>query len=209
MPQDLLRVLIADDHPIIFNGLRAMPLEQHGLVIVGTAHSIAEVTAILRQTAIDVLILDLSGMGGSPLALVSQLRQEHPELRIIVFSSSIDLAPELLRRGVAGYVAKEERIDELIAAMTATNDEPYLSPIVREYLAQTQSKQPISPRELLTLKLIARGLNTIAIAEQMDVHPSTVQNHITALRRKTGCSQRTQLADYYRRGYGEDDADAA
>jgi DNA-binding NarL/FixJ family response regulator len=207
MPQDRIRVLIADDHPIIFNGLRAMPLEAQGLAIVGMAHSIAEVTAVLRQTAIDVLILDLSGMGGSPLALVRQLRQEQPELRIVVFSSSIDMAPELLRRGVAGYVAKEERIDELIAAMTAITSEPYLSPIVRAYLAQTQSRQPISPRELLALKLLVQGLTTIEIAEQMDVDPSTVQNHITALRRKTGCSQRIQLADYYRRAYGAADAD--
>ncbi len=119
-----------------------------------------------------------------------------------ILSSSIDLAPELLRLGVSGYVAKEERLEELITAIGASTRSPYQSPIVHDYLAQTQSSRPVSPRELVTLKLLAQGLTTIQIAEQMDVDPCTVQNHITALRRKTGCSQRTQLVAWYRRAYG-------
>jgi DNA-binding NarL/FixJ family response regulator len=80
-----------------------------------------------------------------------------------------------------------------------------LSPIVADYVAQTRSQRSqyhLAPQELSVLKLLARGLGTYAIAVQLGIDPRSAQNHITTLRRKTNCAERTQLVDWYQRMYG-------
>jgi DNA-binding NarL/FixJ family response regulator len=79
---------------------------------------------------------------------------------------------------------------------------------VVEYVTQTTMRRlqhHLAPKELNVLKLLAQGLGTIAIAEQLGIDPRSVQNYITALRRKLGCAERTQLVDWYKRMYGEED----
>lgn len=200
-----LRVILADDHPIILDGLTTILSAASTIQVVGTGRSFNDVIDLLDRTGADVLVLDLSGMGGSPLTLINRLQREHPELAIIVYSSSVDLAPELLAAGVRGYIAKEDLTDQLVAAVQAAHSgQPHMSPVVREYLQATELRQPQhpSPKEISVLKLLAQGMGTVDIAEQLGIDPRSVQNYITALRRKTGCAERTQLVDWYRRMYG-------
>lgn len=203
MENRIIRVIVADDHPVVLDGLQALLAQAPQIQTVGTARSFDQVATLVEQLEADVLILDLGGMGGSTFALMSRLRREHPELAVLVFSSNLDLAPELLNAGAKGYITKEELIAELIEAIsTVAEGEPFLSPIVREFLEHTQPETTISPKELIALKLLAQGNTTLEIAEQMGIDPRSVQNHITTLRRKTGCAQRTQLVEWYRRSYG-------
>jgi two-component system, NarL family, nitrate/nitrite response regulator NarL len=206
MPSESIRVVIADDHPIVLDGLTVILAAAPWIQLVGVARSFSEMISLLDTVPTDMLVLDLGGMGGSPLIFVNRMQRVYPDIRIIVFSSSVDLAPELVQAGVRGYITKEDLSQQLVAAIRAVRSgQRYFSQVVQDYLLQatTLHKQHhISPKELSVLKLLAQGLGTIAIAEQLGIDPRSVQNHITTLRRKIGCAERTQLVDWYRRMYG-------
>lgn len=205
-----IRVIIADDHPIVREGLHAILAADPQVQIAGVAINFTEVRDLLERVAADVLVLDLGGMGGAPLTLVTRIQREYPNVAIVVFSSSVDLAPELLQAGVCGYVVKEELSAQLLTAIRAAwAGQRFLSPVVEEYVKQTTNRRlqhQLAPKELNVLKLLAHGLGTIAIAEQLGIDPRSVQNYITTLRRKIGCNERTQLVDWYKRMYGGDGA---
>lgn len=200
-----IRLLIADNHPIVHSGLSDVLREAPHISVVGTPTSFAEVLEQLTRTEADVLVLDLSGMGEPALTMISRLRRAHPRLRVIIFSSSVDLAQELLQAGALGYVVKEELNDHMIRAIqAAADDEPYISPMVEEYLARAsylRGESQLRPQELSVLRLLVGGMGTVQIAEALGIDPRSVQNYITRLRRKTGCAQRTQLVAWYERRY--------
>lgn len=200
----MIRVVVADDHPIIIDGVQNLLAQHPEIGLVGRAHSFETVAEVLDQTNPDVLILDVSGMGGSVLSLMNRLQREYAQLAIVIFSSMVDLAPELLDAGARGYVTKDELSRELVKAIkVVARGELFVSPVVTKYLEQATQQAPLSPKELVALKLLAQGLGTVQIAEQMGVNVHTAQNYITILRRKTGCMQRTQLVEWYRRVYGQ------
>ena len=205
-----IRVIIADDHPIVREGLQTILGMSPHVHLVGVASSFAEVVALLGTVPAHVLVLDLGGMIGAPLTLVSRVQREYPHVAIVVFSSSVDLAPELLQAGVCGYVVKEELSAQLLTAIHAARaGQRFLSPVVEEYITQTTNgrlQHHLAPKELNVLKLLAQGLGTVAIAEQLGIDPRSAQNYITTLRRKTGCAERTQLVDWYKRMYGGEGA---
>jgi DNA-binding NarL/FixJ family response regulator len=198
-----IRIILADDHPVILKGIRMQLAELDDMAVVADARSFASVLPILAAHEADVLILDVGNMGGSPISLLSRLAREYPQLKIVIFSSTIDLAPELLDAGAHGYVAKEDLVRELVEAIRAVAEgTPYLSETVKAYFERRSAPLRIlSPKELTVLKLLALGHATNTIAEHMGIDPRTVQNHITRLRDKTGCVQRTQLVDWYRMMY--------
>jgi DNA-binding NarL/FixJ family response regulator len=205
-----IRVIIADDHPIVREGLQTSLGASPQIHIVGVATRFAEVVALLETVQAHVLVLDLGGMAGAPLTLVARVRREYPHVTIVVFSSSVDLAPELLQAGVRGYVVKEELSAQLLTAIHAARaGQRFLSSVVEEYVTQTTNgrrEHQLAPKELNVLKLLAQGLGTSAIAEQLAIDPRSVQNYITTLRRKIGCEERTQLVDWYKRMYGGEGA---
>lgn len=196
------RILIGDDHPIVREALCSLLARSEQFIVVATARSFPEVVAVARRHPADVLILDLGNMDGSPLAVIQCLQHDCPELKVIIFSSTIDLAPELFDAGAAGYVAKEELPSVLVEAITAVAaGQLFRSPFVAEYLAQSSKETSLTAKEALSLKLLAQGLTTQEIAAYMRIDPRSVQNYITSVLRKTGCKQRTQLIDWYRRTY--------
>ena len=212
MPSQPIRVMIADDHPIVREGLQTSLAKSPHVQVVGIATSFVEVVDLLASVQVHVLVLDLGGMAGAPLTLVTRVRREHPEIAIVVFSSSVDLAPELLQAGVCGYVVKEELSAQLIDAIHAARaGQRFLSPVVEEYVIQSTNgrrEHQLAPKELHVLKLLAQGLGTVAIAEQLGIDPRSVQNYITTLRRKIGCAERIQLVDWYNRMYGVEEVGA-
>jgi len=108
MPPTSIRVVIADDHPIVLDGLTVILAAAPSIQLVGVARSFNELISLLDSISTDMLVLDLGGMGGSPLTLVTRIQRVYPGIRIIVFSSSVDLAPELIQAGVRGYITKED-----------------------------------------------------------------------------------------------------
>jgi len=199
---DPIRVVIADDHPVIVDGLQKLLGTTAPMHLVGTARSFAEVAELLTRVQTDVLLLDLNDMGGSALAMMSRMRREHPQVSIVIYSSMVDFAPEMFEAGARGYVTKDELIRVVEQAIIAVaHCELFVSPLVGEYLDQSTKLTNLTGKEQIAIKLLAQGLSTAEIAEQMGVNLHTAQNHITALRRKTGCMQRTRLVDWYHQVY--------
>lgn len=208
MPTPPIRVAIADDHPIVREGLRALLSRDPRVTVAAEATSFAEALQIASDTPIDVLVLDLHGMRGTPASTIARIRREHPETRVVVFSSIVDLAPEMLQAGASSYIVKEDLSDHLVSAViAASRDGRVLSKSVTMYLQQIESvpsQQRVAPKELTVLKYLARGLSTAEIAQEMGINTNTVQNHILSVRRKTSCVERTELVDWYRRVYARE-----
>lgn len=205
MDASTIQVIIADDHPVIHHGIEGILFADRRFAIVGTATSFAALLDQLDQNPAHVVILDLNEMGAGPLVMVRTLRERYPQTELLVFSSSIALAPELLAAGVRGYVVKEELLTHLPAAIQAVAaGQVYLSPLVQEHQERAsylQQQVSLLPQELRVLKLVAEGMKTREIADNLNIDPRTAQNYITNLYQKTGCETRAQLAIWYRQRF--------
>jgi DNA-binding NarL/FixJ family response regulator len=197
-----LQVVIADDHPVIQSGLEAQFRDDPEIQIVGSIAQFADLLDQLHRSPIDVLVLDLRGMGEAPITMVIQLRRAFPNLAIVVFSSAVDMAPELLQHGALGYVVKDEQLNHLRQAILAAHRGiRYLSPSVAAYIEQRHllsQETQLRPRELRVLQLLDEHASTEQIATELQIDPRTVQNYISELLHKTGCEGRFQLAGWYR-----------
>jgi len=201
-PNVAIRVMVADDHPIIHTGLDGLFFADARITIVGIATDFASLLAKLANTPIDVLILDLMNMGAGPITMVRELRSQYPDIRILIFSSSIALASELLSAGARGYVVKEEKLNHLPAAIRAVAaGQSYLSPLVQEHQERVTVALggcDLLPQEERVLKLIAHGSTTKAVAANLNIDPRTALNYVRDLYAKTGCEDRSQLVIWYR-----------
>ncbi len=200
-----INVLIADDHEAVREGLIKILERDLRIRIIVAVENVQQMMHELGQHRVDVLVLDLGNMGMSPLMMVERVRYTYPHIAIVVYSSSIDFVPEMLRAGVKGYVAKEEMSEHLVLALHSVYaGHTFLSPAAQAYLdrAQVQSaKHRLTPTEVNVVKLLVRGLSTNEIADHLSIDRRTVYHHIAHVRTKTGCS-RTQLVNWYQQVYG-------
>ena len=197
-----IRVVVADDHPIVCDGVQAALATDSSVQVVATATSFQELARLLRVVAADVLLLDLSGMGGPPLPTVIALKRDYPHLAIVIFSGTVVRVRAMIKAGVLGYVAKEELRDQVLQAVHAVAlGQQFLSPRAQEYFVRfkLEGKQMgLAPQEVQVLTLLAQGMSTVEIAGELVLDPRTVQHYIGVLMRKTGCSERVQLVNWYR-----------
>jgi DNA-binding NarL/FixJ family response regulator len=205
----LIRVIIADDHALLRKGVRAALDPEPAVTIVGEVKSFRELISLLEHVSADVVLLDLGRMGASPVTAVSSLVRAYPQLAIIILSSHLGGAEELLRLGVRGYVAKEDVEEDVITAIhSVMNGKPFLSPAVINYMelaGGVRKGSGLTLREWDVLRLIAEGLGTDEIATQLGLAYQTVGNYVSSLYDKTGCTERTQLVEWYRRMSGLDE----
>src|SRR3712207_807569 len=115
MAREAIRVIMADDHPPILDGMTAYLTTDSQLQVVAVARSFPDLMQVLRTTRADVLVLDVGGMGGSPFPVLDRIKREYPQLAVIVFSSSVDLVRNMLKAGVKGYVVKEDLSTQLVS----------------------------------------------------------------------------------------------
>ncbi|MDP9314147.1 MAG: response regulator transcription factor [Chloroflexota bacterium] len=196
-----IKIVIADDHPIVRRGVMAALAQDPQMIVAAVVGNMHDLARTLDRESVNVVILDVKGMGGPVLSLVERLAREQPRLAIIGFSSSVALAPEFLRAGARGYVAKEDVDEHLVVAIHTTHcGGLFLSPVADEYVAccgLTVDQFKLTPSELSVLKLNAEGCDTAEIATQLGLSEKTVRNYFRECYRKTGCTNRTQLATWY------------
>lgn len=198
-----IRVVVADDHPVLVAGIKNVLETLPAIAVVGVAGSFDEVPSVLKATDPDVLILDISGMGDSVMGLMQRLRRDFPGVGVVIFSTHLSYAAELMDLGVRGYVTKTEMSSDLLSIVTAVaHGDIACSPIVVKHLEQTKADLPLSPREHLAIKLYIQGLETPDIAREMSIKPHSIQNLFNSMFEKTGCSSRRQLVAWYLRVYG-------
>jgi DNA-binding NarL/FixJ family response regulator len=211
-----IRVLVADDHPLVRQGLRAYLSLQPDLEVVGEATGGDE--AILRARALgpDVILMDLLMPGLDGVEAMRRLGEEAPASRVVVVTSASDEDHVLaaMRAGASGYVLKDAPPADVVAAVRRAVEggaviDPNVAPVLLREARREHAPDPLetlTPREREVLALVARGLPNKAIATELGVAEKTVKSHVSNVLRKLGVHDRTQAALLAARaGLGQDD----
>jgi two-component system, NarL family, response regulator LiaR len=197
----LIRVLIADDHAVVRQGLRTFLDLQDDIEVIGEAGDGAEALAAIERDPPDVVLMDLVMPGVDGIEALRRLRSSAPTTRAIVLSSFIDddkLFPAV-RAGAAGYLLKDVQPQELVAAIRTVNDggsllHPVVAARLMEELAGSAPLEQLTAREREVLVLIGRGLANKLIARELGIAEKTVKAHVSSVLSKLGLTDRTQAA---------------
>lgn len=203
-----IRVLLADDHPLIREGIGNTLLKNESLSLAGVATNGYEIAELAAELQPDVLLLDLHMPGPPPLETVSALRKDYPRTRVLVLSAYDDLVSvrALLRAGVSGYVLKDEAIETLVQAInTVVRGGIWFSQAVAQQLAQPVNVPEFTERELDVLNILARGASNDRIANILMVTERTVRFHLKNIYRKIDVHSRGEAIVWaVRAGYGKE-----
>jgi two-component system, NarL family, response regulator LiaR len=200
-----ITVLVADDHPVVREGLRTFLALQPDLDVVGEAADGEEAVTKVRELLPDVVVLDLVMPKVDGIEAIRRIRDVSPSTRVLVLTSFLDdekVFPAV-KAGAAGYMLKDVEPGELANAIRkVTEGEALLHPSVAAMLMQELAARDRSPaaelteRELDVLRLLARGLSNKAIALELHVSEKTVKTHVSNILAKLHLADRTQAALY-------------
>ena len=201
-----MRVLIADDHPVVRRGLRQMLDAERDLDVVLEAKDGHEVIEQSARVAWDVAVLDYNMPGKGGIELVKELRRRYPERPVLVLSMYPEdrYALRLLKAGAAGYLNKESAADELVGALRkVAGGGRYVSAALGEKLAQAMAGdgdepayEKLSDREYQIMWLIASGKTVGEIARQLFLSPNTVSTYRTRIFGKLAVKNNSELMRY-------------
>lgn len=202
----MIRLVIADDHSIIREGVKQILCAASDLMIVGEAQNGHEVLQHVRALDFDVLLLDLSMPGRSGIELIKQVHDEKPRLRILVFSMHQEhqYAVRAIKSGAAGYLTKDSGSAQLLTAIRkVANGGAFISSDVAEQFAlgaMPDINQPphhaLSDREFQVLQLLLSGDTVSDIARQLNLSVKTVSTHKSHLMQKMSIRNQTELIRY-------------
>ena len=207
----MTRILIADDHAIVRAGLRALIHAEPGLNLVGEAAGGYEAIDLVEKNRPDVLVLDLSMPDLDGISVTRNLKQQYPDLLILILTLHEDeaLLKEAIKAGASGYILKRAAEAELISAIqTIQRGDLYVDPsMVRVLLGEPQhvttqssiSAEVLTPREIEILRLIVEGYTNRQIGEQLSISVRTVEGHRANVSAKLGLHSRVELVRYARK----------
>ncbi len=202
-----IRVLIADDHPLIREGLRGLLAAEPDLELVGEAADGSEAVEKTNQLRPDVVLLDLLMPVKSGIEAIIEIKEKDPAARILVLTSFADdeqVFPAL-RAGALGYLLKDSSPQDLLRAIRSVyRGESSLHPAIARRLVlqfsqpavDSTPENPLTQREVEVLKLVAEGLSNQNIADELFVSERTVGKHVGNILEKLHLANRTQAALY-------------
>jgi len=208
----MTRILLADDHAMVRRGLRLVLDSEPDLEVVAEAGDGAEAVEKALGDSVDLAVLDVTMPRLTGIQAAGELHRRKPEVRTLILSlhDNEQYFFEALKAGAAGYVLKSSADRDLVeACRAAMRGEPFLYPgavtaLIRDFLAREDSGgelEPLTPRELEILKLIAEAHSTREIAEVLVISPKTVERHRANILGKLGMRDRVELTRYaIRRG---------
>jgi DNA-binding NarL/FixJ family response regulator len=205
----MVTLLLADDHRVVRQGLRALLTALADVRLVGEAGDGLEAARLAERLRPDVLLADLRMPGLDGLEVARRVARSCPGTRVVILSMYADVGyvRAALRAGVAGYVLKESGLDELARAIRAAADgERYVSPSLRGEEAAARERQAegeaadsyeaLTEREREVLRLTAEGCSGGEVAERLFISPRTVESHRASLMRKLGVRNQKELIRY-------------
>jgi DNA-binding NarL/FixJ family response regulator len=213
-----VRILLADDHAMVRRGLRHVLDAEHDLTVVAEAGDGAEAVRLTSESPVDLAVLDVAMPRMTGLQAAAELSRSRPALRLLMISmhDNEQYLYEALKAGASGYVLKSAADRDLVEACRATmRGEPFLYPaavttLVRDFLARARDGvadeplNPLTPRELEVLKLIAEAHTSDQIALELGISRRTVDRHRENILAKLGMRDRVELTRYaIRRGLVE------
>jgi DNA-binding NarL/FixJ family response regulator len=198
-----LKVLIADDHPLIVLGIRRTLDADDEIEVVGEAHSGAEVLALIERRRPDLVLLDLRMPGTVGTSCIEQITESWPGVKIVVLSACDDRASidAALRAGASAYIVKSVKPVDIASVLRQTKGGAVFSaPSMSAGAMPAQAPAPSGPmlteREAAILTAVASGLTTKAISQELWVSEHTVKFHLTNIYRKLGVTNRTSAVRY-------------
>ena len=192
-----VRLLIADDHPIVRAGFEGMLAEKPDLEVVGEAGNGEEAVRLADQLRPDVVLMDLRMPEVDGVEAIGRIKEEHPHVHILVLTT-YDSDADILRAieaGATGYLLKDTPREELFRAIrAAARGEPVLAPSVTARLmqrAKSPSQAALSGREIEVLELVARGRSNRELAKDLHLSEATVKSHLIHIFDKLSVADRT------------------
>ena len=202
----MIRVLIADDHPIVRAGLRRIAEEDRSISVTAEACNGDEALAAMRKTAVDVVLLDVSMPGTLFTETLARMREDHPTVRVLVLSAHAEdqWAVRALRAGASGYLTKDHSPEQLVEAVKRVHrGGRYVSPTLAERLAiilgPDSSGVPhelLSDREFEVLRRLGAGRSVKEVAVEMRLSPKTVSTYRTRLLEKMRLASTADMVRY-------------
>lgn len=202
-----IKVLLADDHQIVRQGMRVLLNTQADIEVVGEASDGYELLELVNKLAPQVVITDIAMPNLNGMEAARQIHRHHPEVSLIILSmhSASSYVIRTLRSGALGYLLKDDDFTEVIQAIhTVVRGQRYLSPQVKESVLDllTEGQPPVEPENILTererevLQLIAEGLTSPQIAEKLTISIRTAEKHRANLRAKLNLTSQADLVHF-------------
>ncbi|MBI4786834.1 MAG: response regulator transcription factor [Chloroflexi bacterium] len=205
-----IRVLVADDHTIVREGVRLLLDAQPDIEVVGEAADGQQALAQVRALGPEVVLMDIAMPGLNGLEATRTIKHEFPHIHVIALTmyESDEYFFQVLNAGASGYVLKKAASADLVGAIRAVHaGDVFLYPsvarrLVADYLTRVKSGEEqssydgLTAREREVLKLIAEGHTNQAIAEKLVISPSTVQTHRTRIMQRLNLHSRAELIHY-------------
>jgi two-component system invasion response regulator UvrY len=202
----MIRILVADDHAVVREGVKQIVAETPGMVVVDEASSTRELVQKVLTQGVDVIVLDVSMPGGDALDIVRHLKKQRPTLQVLVFSvhSEEQYAVRFLKAGASGYLTKDRAPEELVEAIhRVSRGAMYITSSVGEKLAwelATGARKPrheaLSNREYEIFRRIALGKTVGEIGEDLSLSPKTISTYRTRVLRKMRMRTNAELMRY-------------
>lgn len=202
-----IKVLLADDHTLIRDGIRRILSLEPGFQVVGEAASGQEAVRLAGELSPDVILMDINMPGMNGIEASRQIKRDYADIEIIALTIHDDeeYICELVRAGVSAYLLKDVSADKLIFTIRQVfSGEPVFDPAVTRKLlgefrrlnGEHKDLPKLSFRELEVLEHAAKGENNKEIAEKLFISEKTVKNHLTSIFRKINVKDRTQAVLY-------------
>jgi DNA-binding NarL/FixJ family response regulator len=202
----MIKLLMADDHTVVREGLKQIVADTNDIVVTGEASDGREVLAKVSKEDYDVVILDISMPGPGGLEILKQLKRENPELPILILSiyPEEQYATRALKAGASGYLTKESAPDELIMAIqTAYNGKKYVSSFLAEKLAhdleidtEILRHEKLSDREFQIMIMISEGKRLKDIAMELYLSDKTITTYRSRILEKMRMKNNSELTRY-------------
>lgn len=214
---ETIRILIADDHAVVREGLRLLISSEPGMEVIGQAADGVEAVQMAQKLTPDVILLDLVMPNKDGIQAITEIKHQNPEARILVLTSFAedDKVFPAIKAGALGYLLKDSSPQELLQAIRDTRQgESSLHPAIARKLIKEinrpaadlpPAEKSLTEREVEVLKLVAQGLSNQEIADRLIISERTVRTHVGNILDKLHLANRTQAALYaFREGLADD-----
>lgn len=197
----VIRVALADDHPLIRLGIRTALAEIDGIELVGEATTGEAVLTLCQEQYPDILLLDLNMPGPTPRETLLWLREHCPQIKIVILSAHLNGAHirTVVEAGVMGYILKDEALDRLVESIHAVAGGGvwFSQAVVQKLLAwrrntETVTTAQLSEREQQILALLAQGQSNAQIAAELRLAEQTIRNYVSDIYQSLGVSSRAE-----------------
>ncbi|MCI5227365.1 MAG: DNA-binding response regulator [Candidatus Electrothrix sp. AX2] len=195
----MYRIILADDHYLIRNGIKTMIAQEAGLQVIAEAADGQELLDILKENQPDMVILDISMPQVNGIEALKQIHALYPEIRMLVLTmhSNIQYCYHALSAGAHGYLLKDDSATELLPAILQVRDgKVYVSPQLAPEFSWQDEKIQLTPREKEVLEMVVKGLTTKKIAEKFCLSPRTVEHHRSNILKKFKKKNSVDLINY-------------